>query len=965
MLWIKLKEWALILDLYVQKLLDVLDKVNSYIFFWRNFPEPIPPIAVDFFYEGYRLPWLGVFTAFFIVHILLFNLGNADPILNTLSVNLCKREWFVSQPTCLNSVSSFHVATTVDAYQSSAEFDLYDATEYFSFGDVKWIYFSLGGALIVGMANTKFHNPWWIFLGIVIECGVFYTYLQDMFYCPRFNGSFIYENTFKSNFYRNNSIARNGANTTNYGEYDWYTRTDALEFYEMPQCPSVENLKIAFRNIYEATLQVTNCLCELYPGCCDLVQTFNGTSLISAYYCILNFNGTLPEEFFIAQNIIAYGLSYELTEEIRLYEELGLLNNNEYLADEIQVGFDVMLNLGNLLNSLSVSEIETCAEEQMASAVYKGGEALACLCKLYEECCAIGQTNVTYPVYDDEVEAVVMLTTEMNVAVLERWNCSDLCLASALKSKHDGLRFMPWQYWYNRLFFGMVIIRFLMIIVLFLLLSDKLFRILVRCICKKVCWKTEERRKKIEWVRNFHILKLQPISSRFMTSLLIVLVSVIYFHIISWYIVFFIIYCVTYEEIPTPFLGFTYSFTFNFGKNFEQWHWAVYLGGAVLLLFVNAVFFGVYWMLFVGYQMLKRDVRNVIKQSEGDDRFKETGGQQFMYTEAEKKEISNFHCEMYDLTMETTRSEQLKSLGNALEVHILKEMRHSGKRHSAYLKDGSYQVQQIFTKEEIQRYGYCTALKNMFFPFQDPNLENRTIYEDCMCVNPFLASAFPAIYIIFALTGLMLLLLIVLVGFIVLLFLILNLALVKPIFPPGYPLTKEWLWNTVIVTFLYIYLASLIANHYLMPREGEWIQRIKLYQWVVLLDLFYLLSWGILKAYGILTTIIVVDIVTWGFGRMAVWSSTLKPPFQLLDSKYSAYVAVVRAAMIAHHARKNPRILLTSTKVQRQNAISQDTQSLHRLSTFERTSTFANPLTLQSELEFQEIVKKTKKQTEL
>jgi len=122
------------------------------------------------------------------------------------------------------------------------------------------------------------------------------------------------------------------------------------------------------------------------------------------------------------------------------------------------------------------------------------------------------------------------------------------------------------------------------------------------------------------------------------------------------------------------------------------------------------------------------------------------------------------------------------------------------------------------------------------------------------------------------------------------------------------------------MNFFYIYLVAWVANRYLMPPEGEWRQRIRLYQWVVVLDVFYLFTWGMLKAWTILATIIGVDIIVWGFGRMAIWQSTLRPPFQLYDSKYASYVSVVRAAMIAHHAKKNPRILLQTTTIRRQKA---------------------------------------------
>merc|ERR1719221_273734 len=140
---------------------------------------------------------------------------------------------------------------------------------------------------------------------------------------------------------------------------------------------------------------------------------------------------------------------------------------------------------------------------------------------------------------------------------------------------------------------------------------------------------------------------------------------------------------------------------------------------------------------------------------------------------SEQREISKFQYEMTEGTEhKTTRSERLLTMENALEGIPVDRL---STRHYIH-KDGSYEVNEIYSKEQIQRYTLCTGLKNMFFPFQD--LENRTIYEDCMNVNPFLASSFPAIYLLFALTGLFILLLVVLAGFIVLLFIILNLTLV-------------------------------------------------------------------------------------------------------------------------------------------------------------------------------------------
>lgn len=399
--------------------------------------------------------------------------------------------------------------------------------------------------------------------------------------------------------------------------------------------------------------------------------------------------------------------------------------------------------------------------------------------------------------------------------------------------------------------------------------------------------------------------------------------------------------CVIYQEIPTPFAGFTYTFTFNFGRAFKQYHWAVYLGGTILLLGINTMFFGVYWMLIVGYQMLKRDVEYVISRSKGDT--------QFTFSPDEHDEISNFLHEIESSedgvagNAEKGTDDNAKKSGKAeaksasisgfssLDKFQAMPLAHSAekttddaphltKTFSIYAKDDYWHVDEKFSKEEIDKFNICSAVKSIFFPFQDRQLRSRTIYEDCLVVNPFQASAFPAIYIVFTITGLAILLAVVIIAFVALLILILNLALLRPLFPDGYPLTRAWLIETVLVFFLGIYAVALIANRYLMPREGEWKQRIKCYQGVVILDIIYLLTWGMLKAWAILATIMGVDILAWGFGRMAIWQPTLRPPFQLFDSKYAAYVAIVRAAMIAHHAKKNPRILLSTTSITRQVA---------------------------------------------
>jgi len=393
---------------------------------------------------------------------------------------------------------------------------------------------------------------------------------------------------------------------------------------------------------------------------------------------------------------------------------------------------------------------------------------------------------------------------------------------------------------------------------------------------------------------------------------------------------------VIYEEIPTPFVGSTYKYTFYFGKTFPDYHWAVYLGGAILLLCVNTVFFGTYWMLIVGYKMLKRDVAYVISCSDGDTNFA-------LDVDEGLEDISDFLSEIersnseWETTLTKkrtgeTESETAKpvptfrdldamqamSLGESVRMSVAKPK--LKKNFTMYHSKDGWHVEKFYSNDEVGKVNICSAMNSIFFPFENSKLSSRTIYRDCLVVNPFQASAFPAIYIVFTLAGVTILLIVVFLGFLALLFLILNLALIKPLFPDGYPLTRDWLLDTVLIFFLSIYIVSIIANRYLMPEEGEWKRRIKCYQGVVLLDMFYLLTWGMLKAWVILGKTVTIDVVTWGFARMAIWEPTIRPPFQLLDDKYAAYVSVVRAAMIAHRAKKNPRILLSSTLIRRQVA---------------------------------------------
>lgn len=913
--WRRTKPFLKFLDVKLQLLFDKVDALNSLVFFRVKWIQICPPVFVDFFYEGYRVPWLGVFTGFFVIHALLFSLGS-NPILPTLSVEQCKTQFYVSNPICENTISRWHIATEVESFQVLDDWQEQNI--------MPWWLLSLVGAILVGMANSLFHLPWWIFLALIIEYWVAGGYLFDLPFCPSFDGSFKY-----------NPII----NATTYEE-DYYTYRpgDANEFYRLPECPLVDDLMVAVTNVFKATMQANLCICKYYPDCCDLSDKLSTTSLVSAYYCLQSMNGTLPSE---STSVHGYGVSTELLEFVlHLGDEEILSSGTQEL---IENSFDTLFKLGKWMDELLCSADEIDIVSAMTTAIEEGSNAIECFCGAYSECCGFTTGNMSIPIYNHEIDAMVTMWSDSNITVLERWNCSSFCLASALKTQHDNLMFQPWVFWFNPLFVLLVVARFLLILWLFIRVLDKLFRRIITCFCRSCCWNIPERRKKLEWFKNLKVNPhFHPISSRFMTSQLLVFSVVLWFHIISWYIVFFIINCVIYEEIPTPFAGFTYTYTFNFGEAFKQYHWAVYLGGAILLLGINTIFFGAYWMLIVGYQMLKRDVEYVISRSEGDTHFA-------LNLPDEQEEISNFLHEIESSEEGADGNEKKGIDGNAkksakAEANTEKAPGFSSlgkfqvmpfeplaekntydapqltKTFSMYTKDDYFHVDEKFSKDEIDKFNICSAVKSIFFPFQNRQLKSRTIYEDCLVVNPFQASAFPAIYIVFTITGLAILLAVVIIAFVALLILILNLALLRPLFPDGYPLTRSWLIETVLVFFLGIYAVAKIANRYLMPKEGEWKQRIKCYQWVVLLDIAYLLTWGMLKAWAILATIMGVDILGWGFGRMAIWQPTLRPPFQLIDAKYAAYVAIVRAAMIAHHAKKNPRILLSTTTIRRQVA---------------------------------------------
>lgn len=854
------------------------------------------------------MPWLGVVTGFFIIHALLFSF-NTTTILPSLSVELCKDQWYVSNPTCSNSISYLHVATKVEEYH---------VTEFGYEYILPWWWLSLIGAGFVGMANSKFHLPWWIFIAMVFEFIVFTSYIFDLSFCPSFDGSFKYNPLLNSTDFEVEIV-------------ETYTHEDAAEFYTLPNC-TIPDMQDAIMGVFGAALESSVCICKIYPDCCSQFQNVSLTSLVSAYYCLMGINGTLPSG---VTTVAGAGLSPELINFILELQDSGNVNTDTKVL--IENAFKTLSQLNNWFSGISCAEAEKDLLGAITNVIQKGNESISCYCSKYPDCCGLRTENFSIPIFNDKNQKVGNYWYTANLTVLEKWNCPSLCLASALKSRHDNLLFQPWMYWYNLLFLILVAIRFLLVCWLFIRVMDKLFRNVVRCFCKTCCFDNPSRKAKLECFRNLKVNPwFHPVSSRFMVSQLMVLMTVLWFHIISWYIVMWIVDDVVGEQIPTPFMGYTYTYNFNFGKGFYKYAWAVYLGAAILLLGVNTVFFGVYWMLYVGYKMLKRDVGYVIQKSEGDSLYRMT---------MEHDDLSEFLCELQDDKKE--RIDENKPAWGAgykpttgagskpitqlnpfedLEKYQLMAMNESErpeqKSFSMYTKEGGYIVQQneYFSKDEVENWGVCSSLKSVFFPFQERNLSSRTIYEDCQRVNPFLASAFPAIYIVFTLMGVTILLLVVVGTFVILLFLVLNLALRKPVFPEGWPLTKSWLIEKVLKTFFFIYLVAWVANRYLMPKEGEWRQRIKLYQGVVMLDVVYLVTWGMLKAWTILATIIIVDIIVWGFGRMAIWQSTLRPPFQLYDSKYASYVAVVRAAMIAHHAKKNPRILLQTTTIRRQKA---------------------------------------------
>merc|ERR1719419_1683248 len=231
------------LDSKLQLFFDMLDWLNNQIFFRWKCVQVIPPIFIDFFYEGYRMPWLAVLTGFFTIHALLFSLENS-PILPTLSVEQCKNQYYVSNPVCKNMISPWYVAAEVESFQVLDEDVL------------PWYYLSLAGCFLVGMANSMFHWPWWIFAAVYVEYLVALGYFYDLEYCPRFNGAFQYNPMMNSTTYEE--------------EYYWYTHQDALQFYNLSNCDAAEDLMVALTNIVDAVLQANICICDYYPHCCGL-----------------------------------------------------------------------------------------------------------------------------------------------------------------------------------------------------------------------------------------------------------------------------------------------------------------------------------------------------------------------------------------------------------------------------------------------------------------------------------------------------------------------------------------------------------------------------------------------------------------------------------------------------------------------------------------------------------------------
>jgi len=155
-------------------------------------------------------------------------------------------------------------------------------------------------------------------------------------------------------------------------------------------------------------------------------------------------------------------------------------------------------------------------------------------------------------------------------------------------------------------------------------------------------------------------------------------------------------------------MGYTYTWEFSFGKGFDKYVWAVYLGGVILLLGINAVFFGVYWMLLVGYKMLASDVKYVIEHSEGDSLYRMT---------MDDDGISEFLNELEDDKKERidennppsgagSKLSQLNPFGDLEKYQLLavdQSERPEQKTFSMYTKDGGYVVQQnkYFSKEEV------------------------------------------------------------------------------------------------------------------------------------------------------------------------------------------------------------------------------------------------------------------------
>merc|ERR1719245_1537967 len=96
---------------------------------------------------------------------------------------------------------------------------------------------------------------------------------------------------------------------------------------------------------------------------------------------------------------------------------------------------------------------------------------------------------------------------------------------------------------------------------------------------------------------------------------------------------------------------------------------------------------------------------------------------------------------------------------------------------------------------------------------------------------------------------------------------------------------------------------------------------IKMFIWVIFIDIFFMATWGMLRAIIAVIATIGIGVVGAILSWLQCYKSGMPPPFTLLDKKYMSYAGVVRAAVMATNCEFNPRNLThKEADLVRQNA---------------------------------------------